>query len=187
MTGGVKMARRSGSAGRLKRFNQVGSDNHPPPGRAKIFAMSESASGAEPSMTQAPESSFNPFRALRYGDYRFVWSSETLNLWASEMETIVLAIFVLRDTGSPLLVGLIGALKFGGTLLGPFYGLMVDRFDRKRLQVGVRVIGLSLALVLTSLIVADRLVLWHAYVIVSAGSMVRMLDIVLVQDVVPAR
>ena len=75
--------------------------------------MSESASGAEPSMTQAPESSFNPFRALRYGDYRFVWSSETLNLWASEMETIVLAIFVLRDTGSPLLVGLIGALKFG--------------------------------------------------------------------------
>ena len=141
-------------------------------------------------MTQAPESSFNPFRALRYGDYRFVWSSETLNLWASEMETIVLAIFVLRDTGSPLLVGLIGALKFGGTLLGPFYGLMVDRFDRKRLQVGVRVIGLSLALVLTSLIVADRLVLWHAYVIVSAGSMVRMLDIVLVQaltaDAVPA-
>lgn len=184
------MAGRSGSAGGLKRFNQVGSDNHPPPGRAKIFAMSESASGAEPSMTQAPESSFNPFRALRYGDYRFVWSSETLNLWASEMETIVLAIFVLRDTGSPLLVGLIGALKFGGTLLGPFYGLMVDRFDRKRLQVGVRVIGLSLALVLTSLIVADRLVLWHAYVIVSAGSMVRMLDIVLVQaltaDAVPA-
>jgi MFS family permease len=152
--------------------------------------MSDSAAGADLSVTGAKNTGFNPFRVLRYRDYRFVWSSETLNLWASEMETIVLAIFVLRDTGSPLLVGLIGALKFGGTLLGPFYGLMVDRFDRKRLQVGVRVIGLLLALLLTSLIVTDRLVLWHAYAIVSAGSMVRMLDIVLVQaltaDAVPA-
>ena len=132
---------------------------------------------------------FNPFRPFKYGDYRFVWSSESLGLWASEMETIVLAIFVLRDTNSPLLVGLIGALKFGGTLLGPLYGLMVDRFDRKRLQVAVRVVGASLAALLTSLILTDSLELWHAYLIVSAGSMVRMLDIVLVQaltaDVVP--
>lgn len=152
--------------------------------------MSDSAAGADLSVTGAKNTGSNPFRVLRYRDYRFVWSSETLNLWASEMETIVLAIFVLRDTGSPLLVGLIGALKFGGTLLGTFYGLMVDRFDRKRLQVGVRVIGLLLALLLTSLIITDRLVLWHAYAIVSAGSMVRMLDIVLVQvltaDAVPA-
>jgi MFS family permease len=153
--------------------------------------MPDSASGADSPAAGTSETSFNPFRPLRFGDYRFVWSSETLNLWASEMETIVLAIFVLRDTNSPLLVGLIGALKFGGTLLGPFYGLMVDRFDRKRLQVGVRIVGLSLAALLTMLIVTDTLVLWHAYAIVSAGSMVRMLDIVLVQaltaDVVPAR
>ena len=153
--------------------------------------MSDSASGISTEITTEPDASFNPFRSLRYGDYRFVWSSEALNLWASEMETIVLAIFVLRETNSPLLVGLIGALKFGGTLLGPFYGLMVDRFDRKRLQVGVRVIGLSLAALLTLLIVTGSLVLWHAYAIVTAGSMVRMLDIVLVQaltaDVVPAR
>ena len=67
----------------------------------------------------------NPFSVLRFGDYKFVWSSEALSLWAIEMEIIVLAMFVLSDTGSPLLVGLIGALKFTGTLLGPFYGLMV--------------------------------------------------------------
>ncbi|MCZ6538911.1 MAG: MFS transporter [Chloroflexi bacterium] len=153
--------------------------------------MSDPESGASAGTTPPQDFGFNPFRSLRYGDYRFVWSSEALNLWASEMETIVLAIFVLRETGSPLLVGLIGALKFGGTLLGPIYGLMVDRFDRKRLQVGVRVIGLSLAGFLRLLIVKGALELWHAYVIVSVGSTVRMLDIVLVQtltaDVVPAR
>jgi len=132
----------------------------------------------------------NPFRVLRYGDYRYVWSSEALNLWAIEMEIIVLAMFVLRDTGSPLLVGLVGALKFAGTLLGPLYGLMVDRFDRKWLQVFVRVFGVALAVILTTLIITDTLVLWHAYAIVTAGSMVRMLDLVLVQaltaDAVPA-
>lgn len=132
----------------------------------------------------------NPFRVLKYGDYKFVWSSEALSLWAIEMEIIVLAMFVLRDTGSPLLVGLVGALKFAGTLLGPLYGLMVDRFDRKRLQVFVRAFGVVLAMLLTLLIVTDTLVLWHAYVIVTAGSMVRMLDLVLVQaltaDAVPS-
>ena len=134
--------------------------------------------------------SLNPFRVLRYGDYKFVWSSDALNLWAIEMEIIVLAMFVLRDTGSPLLVGLVGALKFAGTLLGPLYGLMVDRFDRKRLQVFVRSFGALLAVILTVLVITDALVLWHAYVIVTAGSLVRTLDVVLVQaltaDAVPA-
>ena len=139
---------------------------------------------------QQAKTGFNPFRVLRYGDYKFVWSSEALSLWAIEMEIIVLAMFVLRDTGSPLLVGLVGALKFAGTLLGPLYGLMVDRFDRKRLQVFVRVFGVLLAVILTVLITTDTLVLWHAYAIVTAGSMVRMLDLVLVQaltaDAVPS-
>ena len=136
------------------------------------------------------KSNLNPFKVLRYGDYKFVWPTEALSLWAMEMEIIVLAIFVLRDTNSPLLVGLIGAVKFAGTLLGPLYGLMVDRFNRKLLQVGVRVFGVALAITLTTLIITDKLELWHAYAIVTAGSMVRMLDLILIQtltaDAVPA-
>ena len=135
-------------------------------------------------------SSLNPFKVLRYGDYKFVWPTEALSLWAMEMEIIVLAIFVLRDTNSPLLVGLIGAVKFAGTLFGPLYGLMVDRFNRKLLQVGVRVFGVALAITLTTLIITDKLELWHAYAIVTAGSMVRMLDLILIQtltaDAVPS-
>jgi MFS family permease len=135
-------------------------------------------------------SGFNPFRVLRFGDYKFVWSSEALSLWAIEMEIIVLAMFVLRDTNSPLLVGLLGALKFAGNLMGPVYGLMVDRFNQKILQVWVRVFGILLAGVLTTLIVTDSLQLWHAYLIVATGGMVRTLDLVLVQaltaDAVPS-
>ena len=162
-------------------------------GRERIVGMfdSENAEIISPRSEPATANTGrNPFRVLRFGDYKFVWSSEALNLWAIEMEIIVLAMFVLRDTGSPLLVGLVGALKFAGTLLGPLYGLMVDRFDRKMLQVWVRVFGVLIALVLTLLILTDALQLWHAYVIVTAGSMVRMLDIVLVQaltaDAVPS-
>ncbi|HCI86944.1 MAG TPA: hypothetical protein DHV68_08880 [Dehalococcoidia bacterium] len=150
--------------------------------------MVESTPKQPPS--ESNTSGLNPFWVLRFGNYRFVWSSEALSLWAIEMEIIVLAMFVLRDTNSPLLVGLIGALKFAGTLLGPLYGLMVDRFDRKRLQVSVRIFGVVLASILTTLIINDTLQFWHAYLIVTAGSMVRMLDLVLVQaltaDAVPA-
>ena len=157
----------------------------------------EKATHVQPTVTQDEISGdltrtggFNPFSVLRFGDYKFVWSSEALSLWAIEMEIIVLAMFVFRDTGSPLLVGLLGALKFAGTLLGPLYGLMVDRFDRKKLQVWVRVFGAILAIILTMLIFTATLELWHAYVIVAAGSMVRMLDLVIVQaliaDTVPA-
>ncbi|MQG37377.1 MAG: MFS transporter [SAR202 cluster bacterium] len=134
--------------------------------------------------------SLNPFQVLRHGDYKFVWPTEALSLWAMEMEIIVLAIFILRDTNSPLLVGLIGAAKFAGTLFGPIYGLIVDRFNRKLLQVGVRAFSVLLAISLTTLIITDALELWHAYAIVTAGSMVRMLDLILIQtltaDAVPS-
>ncbi len=123
----------------------------------------------------------NPLRVLRFSDYKFIWSSEALSLWAIEMEIIVLAIFVLRDTDSPLLVGLIGALKFAGTLLGPLYGVVVDRFDRRILQIWVRTLNVLLAATLTTLVLSNSLELWHAYAIVALGSVFRMLDLVLVQ------
>ncbi|MGA0275295.1 MAG: hypothetical protein ACO3L6_04550, partial [Dehalococcoidia bacterium] len=133
------------------------------------------------SMSWSGLSQSNPLRVLRFSDYKFIWSSEALSLWAIEMEIIVLAIFVLRDTDSPLLVGLIGALKFAGTLLGPLYGVVVDRFDRRILQIWVRTLNVLLAATLTTLVLGNSLELWHAYAIVALGSVFRMLDLVLVQ------
>lgn len=58
----------------------------------------------------------------------FVWAADTFGTWAVEMETLLLGWYVLVDTGSPLLVGLVGALRFGGTLLAPMYGVVANRY-----------------------------------------------------------
>ena len=59
--------------------------------------------------------------SFRIRSFRFQWGADSFATWASEMETLLLGWYVLVDTGSPLLVGLVGALRFGGTLLsGPW-------------------------------------------------------------------
>ena len=95
-----------------------------------------------------------------------------------EMEALVLAWFVLSDTGSPLQVGLIGAARFGGIFLSPLYGAIVDRFNRRTILLVVRGYNLALAIVFASLVLTDSLVVWHAYVLVSVGSVGRMLGVV---------
>ena len=131
----------------------------------------------------------NPFAALRKRDFRYVWSSEMLHLWATEMENLVLAWFILSETGSPLQVGLIGATRFGGTLLAPLFGAVVDRFDRRKVQIIARSLSALLAAVLMTLVLTDLFVTWHAFVIVGLSSMGRMLGIVVNQalsaDTVP--
>ncbi len=119
----------------------------------------------------------NPFAALRQRDFRFVWSSEMLHLWAHEMEIIVLAWFIFSETDSPLQVGLLGATRFAGTLLAPLYGAIVDRFDRRKVQIFARVMSALLASTLMTLVLTDTFVTWHAFVIVGLASLVQMLGI----------
>ena len=95
-----------------------------------------------------------------------------------EMEALVLAWFVLADTGSPLQVGLLGAARFGGIFLSPIYGAIVDRFDRRSILIIVRGYNLLLAIVFTILVLTGSLQIWHAYVLVSIGSVGRMLGVV---------
>jgi predicted MFS family arabinose efflux permease len=113
-----------------------------------------------------------------------------LQLSAAEMENLVLAWFVLSDTGSPLQVGLIGAARFGGTLVSPLYGAIVDRFNRRAVLIFARGVSTALAGVLMTLVLTDSFQLWHAYAIVGVSSLARTLGIVannaLSADTVPA-
>ena len=77
--------------------------------------------------------------SLRIRSFRYQWGADLFATWAAEMETLLLAWYVLVDTGSPFLVGLVGALRFGGLLLAPLYGVLADQVDRRRLLVALRV------------------------------------------------
>jgi predicted MFS family arabinose efflux permease len=141
--------------------------------------QSDHSGHSSASSTSRPRfSGLSPFAALRERNYRFILTVQVISLWAMEMEALVLTWFVLSDTGSPLQVGLIGAARFGGIFLSPIYGAIVDRFNRRSILLVVRGYNLSLALVFATLVLTDSLVIWHAYVLVSVGSVGRMLGVV---------
>jgi MFS family permease len=113
------------------------------------------------------------FTSLRIRSFRYQWAADTFGTWASEMETLLLGWYVLVDTGSPFLVGLVGALRFGGTLLAPLYGVFADRSDRKTLLIAVRAFQLLLAAAVAVLALAGELRPWHAFVISGLGGLIR--------------
>ena len=106
-----------------------------------------------------------------------------------EMEALMLSWFILTETGSPFLVGLLGALRFGGTLGGPFYGLLGDRMDRRKLLITNRGLIAVLASITFILAFSGLFEAWHAFVIALLLGAGRMMDNVIRQsllaDMVP--
>ena len=131
------------------------------------------------------------FESFRIRGFRFLWSADALSNWAGEMETLILGWYVLVETGSPFLLGLFGALRWGGTLVSPLYGVLADRVDRRWMVIGLRLIFGLQALVLMSLGLAGALRPWHVFVIAGVIGLIRMGEGVvrqsLIADVVPAR
>ena len=99
--------------------------------------------------------------------------------WGAEMETLILGWYILVATDSPFLVGLLGALRFSGTLTAPVVGVIADRMSRKFMLFVLRAgAGLS-ALSLLVLAVTDLIQPWHVFAIASISGILRPADNVL--------
>ena len=131
------------------------------------------------------------FESFRIRGFRFLWSADALSNWAGEMENLILGWYVLVETGSPFLLGLFGAMRWGGTLVSPLYAVLADRVDRRWMVIGLRLIFGLQASVLMSLGLMGALRPWHVFVIAGVVGLIRMGENVvrqsLIADVVPAR
>lgn len=104
--------------------------------------------------------------------------------WGSEMETLILSWYILVATDSPFLVGLLGALRFSGTLTAPIVGVIADRMSRKLMLFVLRAgAGLS-ALSLLILAATDLIQPWHVFAIASISGILRPADNVLRQSLI---
>ena len=104
--------------------------------------------------------------------------------WGSEMETLILGWYILVATDSPFLVGLLGALRFSGTLTAPIVGVIADRMSRKFMLFVLRAgAGLS-ALSLLVLAATDLIQPWHVFAIASISGILRPADNVLRQSLI---
>ena len=129
------------------------------------------------------------FRSFQQRNYRLLWFSDGLTSSAEQMEFLVLAWFVLLETDSPFLVGLYGALRFTGTLFAPFYGIVVDRYDRLELLRTARIIFMVIAVIIAALSFLGQINIWQVFVLTGVAGMVRAFDNVtrqtLIADMVP--
>ena len=97
------------------------------------------------------------FGCLTLRNYRLLWAADLAVTWADFMEMLILSWYVLSHTNSPLLLGFYAALRFSGSLGAPFFGLVVDRFNRGMLYAVSRTVLLVIAASFLLLSTSDAL------------------------------
>ncbi|MBI2918206.1 MAG: MFS transporter [Chloroflexi bacterium] len=116
------------------------------------------------------------FSLLRHREFRLLWVATTLISSSSWMEALLLGWLVLERTNSPLLVGAVAAMRSAWWLMGPLGGLLADRLDRRRLLVLTHGINVAQATAMLSLLLMDRLAVWHIFVLASASGLTHASD-----------
>lgn len=105
------------------------------------------------------------FESLRLRDYRLLWMGQLTTAAGQWMDQISRSWLIYKLTGSPLQLGLVGALK-GIPLLffGVLAGVVADRYGRKAQLIIAQVVNLILNVILGVLIMTSNIQPWHIYV-----------------------
>ena len=121
--------------------------------------------------------------------FRFQWPADLLTSWAFEMETLILGWYVLVETGSVLLLTVVGALGYGGTLIAPVIGVTSDRIGHRTVLAVMRAVYASVAAALMILAIVGVLSPLIVCVLAAITGMVRPSDIgmraALIADTMP--
>lgn len=107
-------------------------------------------------------------RGLR--DFTWLWLGQVVSVFGSGLTGFALGVWVFQRTGSVTeftMIALCASLP--GVLASPLAGVLVDRYDRRRV-IALSDSGAALgAVVLVALLAVDRLEVWHVYPIVALG------------------
>jgi MFS family permease len=105
------------------------------------------------------------FRALRYPDYFWFWSSYFVSNVGSWMQGIAQGWLLFDLTASPFYLGLFSSLRM--VMLLSFFllgGIMSDRIDRRKVMLGIQWISALTALGLAVLVTTKTIQIWHIFV-----------------------
>ena len=106
------------------------------------------------------------FRALRHRNYRLYFAGQVASFSGTWMQIVAQAWLVLELTDSGVALGVVTALQFGALLfIGPWGGVVADRFDKRKVVMATQAAAGVLALVLALLTATDSVELWHVYLL----------------------
>jgi predicted MFS family arabinose efflux permease len=135
----------------------------------------------------APRSFLAPFQVR---SFRFQWPADLLTSWAQEMETLILAWYILTATDSVIVLTLFASLQFLGTLLAPALGSVADRFGRRALLCILRATYACLAAILMVAGLTDVLSPTLVFCVAFCTGLVRPSDLVMrnsmIGDTIPS-
>ena len=117
-----------------------------------------------------------PFRLLKANpNVRNLWLGETISDFGDTFYDIAVMWFVFQKTGSGLQTGLVLVSVFlPQVVVGPFLGVIADRWNRKRMMLAASVIQALLTTILLVLMIFQRVQMWQIYAITILLSVVQL-------------
>ena len=132
------------------------------------MTVGRTAAGARPRGT---------FSSLSNRNFRLYYIGQGVSTAGTFMQTVGQSWLVLKLTGSGTALGLVTMLQYLPLLaLGGYAGVLVDRYDRRRLYIVTQTSCLVLALVLGVLTVSGVVELWMVYALAFALGLVTTID-----------
>jgi MFS family permease len=114
------------------------------------------------------------FAALRYREFRLLWSGQAATAMAMWMDQVVRGWLMYELTNSPVQLGLVHGVQAVPILvLSPIAGSVADRYPRKQQVVVAQVLAGVMYAVLALLIMTGRIRPWHVYATALAMAIVQ--------------
>ena len=114
-----------------------------------------------------------------------MWLGDLSLSTAEFMEILILSWYILGETESPLVLGIFAALRFTGTVVAPFFGVIVDRLGRRRLYIFGRISFVILSSSIFILTLFDFLSVTAVLIFAALVGLSRSLDMIVRQSVLP--
>ena len=112
---------------------------------------------------------------LRNSSFRALWLAQNVSLFGDILYRVGLMFYVQQQTGSALqTTGVLVAESLPRFLLGPAAGVLVDRWNRRRVLIAADLTRALLVGLLVTLLLSGRLTLWAVYAVMAALSTATM-------------
>ncbi len=114
----------------------------------------------------------------QYPNYRLFFGGQVISVTGSWMQNIASGWLIVTLTHSPVAVGVLALAQFlPFTIFGLFAGVVVDRFDNRKLIIGTQAVQMVLAAALATIALGGVAVPWMVYVIAFMRGTVLVLDV----------
>lgn len=119
----------------------------------------------------------NTFASLKQRDFRLLWIGTVSAGFGQWGQQIGMNWLVYVITGSALQLGAVSfASGILALILGPFAGLLADRYSRRAIIIISNALGGGQAAVVAVLVITDTIVLWHVYAFALLSSLTMVVN-----------